>query len=109
MPQENGVHVSQEAGFVVVDLWRVKPGRQEELHTVLAEAGQHFRGIDGVLSVDYTRLVDDPDAYLVVFRYRDAQVRESFVSSDALKSTMTRLRELWDLESPIYQGVATGL
>lgn len=101
--------MSEEAGFVVVDIWKVKEGKQDELQRVLAEAGRTFRQVDGVLSVDYTRLVDDPDRYLVVFRYRDADTRASFVSTDELTSTMSRLRELWDLESPIYQGVATGL
>jgi heme-degrading monooxygenase HmoA len=101
--------VTEEAGFVVVDIWKVKDGKHSEVEQVLAEAGTMFRKIDGVLSVDYTRLVDDPDRYLVVFRYRDADTRRQFVATDGLMSTMSRLRELWDLESPIYQGVATGL
>ena len=96
------------AGFVVVDIWKVKPGKGEELREVLAEAGRRFRLVDGVLSVDYTQLVDAADRYLVVFRYRDADARTAFVATDALKSTMERLGALWDLESPIYQGVATG-
>jgi quinol monooxygenase YgiN len=101
--------MSDQAGFVVVDIWKAKPGKEHELREVLAEAGALFRQVDGVLSVDYTTLKDDPDRYLVVFRYRDESTRESFVATDDLTSMMTRLRELWDLESPIYQGVATGL
>jgi heme-degrading monooxygenase HmoA len=101
--------MQEEAGFVVVDIWKVKPGKHSEVEKVLGEAGSMFRKIDGVLSVDYTLLVDDPDRYLVVFRYRDADTRKQFVATEALTSTMSRLRELWDLESPIYQGVATGL
>lgn len=97
------------AGFVVVDIWKAKPSKQDELREVLAEAGRQFRAMDGVLSVDYTQLVDDEERYLVVFRYRDADVRTAFVATDALRSTMERLAALWDLESPIYQGVATGL
>ncbi|CAN5299531.1 hypothetical protein BH23CHL1_BH23CHL1_19240 [soil metagenome] len=96
-------------GFVVVDIWKVKPGKQEELRKVLAEVGRHFRTVDGVLSVDYTQLVNDEDRYLVVFRYRDADARTAFVATDALRSTMERLAALWSLESPIYQGVSTGL
>lgn len=30
------------AGFVVVDIWKVKPGKQEELRAILAEAGRQF-------------------------------------------------------------------
>jgi quinol monooxygenase YgiN len=101
--------MSEQAGFVVVDIWKVKPGKEQDLREVLAEAGAIFRKVDGVLSVDYTTLADDPDRYLVVFRYRDEVVRESFVATDGLTSTMQRLSELWDLESPIYRGIATGL
>ena len=94
---------------MVVDIWKVRDGKHSEVEQVLAEAGTMFRKVDGVLSVDYTRLVDDPHRYLVVFRYRDAETRKQFVSTEGLQSTMSRLRDLWDLESPIYQGVATGL
>lgn len=100
--------MSEDAGFVVVDIWKAKPGKQEQLHAVLSDAGRLFRAQDGVVSVDYTQLVDDEERYLVVFRYRDADVRNAFVQTDALTAVMTRLEELWDLESPIYQGVATG-
>ena len=69
------------AGFVVVDIWKVKPGKQEELRAILAEAGRQFRTMDGVLSVDYTQLVDDEERYLAVFRYRDAEARTAFVAN----------------------------
>ena len=101
--------VGEQAGFVVVDIWKVKPGKRSELEATLAEAGRMFREVDGVLSVDYTTLKDDPDRYLVVFRYRDEATREQFVSTPGLTSTMAKLRELWDLQSPIYQGVSKGL
>lgn len=101
--------MTDDAGFVVVDIWKAKSGKQEELHTVLADAGRRFRKMDGILSVDYTRLVDDEERYIVVFRYRDRAARDAFVETDALRSTMERLRSLWDLESPICQGASTGL
>lgn len=96
--------MSEHAGFVVVDIWKVKPGKQDELNAVLAECGERFWQVDGILSVDYTRMIDDPDRYLVIFRYRSAEDREAFVAADDLRSTMQRLAELWDLESPIWQG-----
>ena len=94
--------------YVVVDLWRVKPGAHDELRDLLTASGTLFRTMPGVLSVDYTLLEGDPDRYLVVFRYADAAAREAFVATDELTSMMERLRELWDLESPIYKGVPAG-
>jgi quinol monooxygenase YgiN len=94
--------------FVVVDIWRVKPGKRDEVRALLTEAGQIFRSRPGVLSVDFTLLDNDPDRYLVVFRYADAGAREQFVATDELKSVMARLTELWDLESPIYMGTPAG-
>ena len=94
--------------FVVVDIWRVKPGKHDILRQALAESGMLFRTMPGVLSVDYTLLDNDPDRYLVVFRYADAAARESFVATDELKTTMVRLRDLWDLESPVYKGFPAG-
>lgn len=97
--------VTQERSvFVVVDLWRVRPGMRERLDSLLVECGGAFRQQPGILSVDFTRLVDDPDRYLVVFRYEDAEARESFVATPELKDAMTRLSELWDLDSPLYRG-----
>jgi quinol monooxygenase YgiN len=94
--------------FVVVDIWRVKPGRRDEVRDLLAGAGALFRTRPGVLSVDFTLLDGDPDRYLVVFRYSDAAARETFVATDELRSVMTRLTALWDLESPIYKGTPAG-
>jgi quinol monooxygenase YgiN len=97
------------SAFVVVDIWRVKPGKHDELREELARSGARFRTMPGVLSVDYTLLDNDPGRYLVVFRYTDAAAREAFVATDELRSTMTRLRDLWDLESPIYLGTPVGI
>jgi quinol monooxygenase YgiN len=97
------------SAFVVVDIWRAKPGKHDELREELARSGARFRTMAGVLSVDYTLLDNDPDRYLVVFRYTDAAAREAFVATDELRSTMTRLSELWELESPIYLGTPIGI
>lgn len=96
------------SAFVVVDIWRGKPGKRDELRHVLTDSGALFRRQPGVLSVDYTLLDNDPDRYLVVFRYANAAAREAFVATDELKATMARLGELWDLESPIYKGTPAG-
>ena len=100
---------SQETGYVVVDIWRVKPGKEDEIKGVLAQARQRFRFYPGIVSVDYAHIEGDETRYLVVFRYESRQAREAFVSTDDLKSTMVRLGQLWDLESPTYKGPAAGL
>jgi quinol monooxygenase YgiN len=97
-----------DVGYIVVDVWRAKPGMRDQVDAVLKDAAVRFRAIEGVLSVDYARLDNHDDMYLVVFRYTDAGARERFSESDDLRSTMTHLRQLWDLESPIYRGASTG-
>lgn len=95
-------------GYIVVDVWRSKPGMREQVDAVLKEAAVRFREVEGIVSVDYARLDNHDDMYLVVFRYTDEAARERFAESDDLRATMTHLRQLWDLESPIYRGTSTG-
>jgi quinol monooxygenase YgiN len=97
-------NVSQVAGYVVVDIWRAKPGMRDDVDRILIEAADKFRRSEGIVSVDYARLEDQSDMYLVVFRYADRAAREAFVETDELRSTMTALRQVWDLESPIFRG-----
>lgn len=100
--------VTDRAGYVVVDVWRAKPGKISEVDAVLSDCAPRFRKNPDIVSVDYARLDGDEEKYLVVFRYIDKEARERFTSSDDLKSTMAILRQLWDLESPIYRGIDTG-
>ncbi len=81
----------------------------DEVEAVLRECAPRFRQNPDIVSVDYTKLDGDTDKYLVVFRYVDQEARERFTSGDDLKSTMTILRQIWDLESPIYRGVDMGI
>jgi quinol monooxygenase YgiN len=101
--------MTAETAFVVVDTWRVKPGCHAELARVLGESAGVFRQQPGVLSVDYARLNDDPNRYLVVFRYASREAREAFRATPALTETMTRLSALWDLEGELLLGYQTGL
>ncbi|MEZ4521044.1 MAG: antibiotic biosynthesis monooxygenase [Thermomicrobiales bacterium] len=96
--------MAQDAGYVVVDIWRAKPGMVEEVDRLLIAAAERFRSLEGIVSVDYARLDDQPDMYLVIFRYTTKDARESFQESDELRATMSALRQVWDLESPIYRG-----
>jgi len=77
---------------------------RDEVDRLLLDAAKRFQDVEGIVSVDYARLDDQPDMYLVVFRYASKAAREAFQDSDDLRSTMTRLRQVWDLESPIYRG-----
>ena len=95
-----------QAGYVVVDVWRAKPGKVSEVDALLGSVIDQFRATDGIVSVDYARLQDSNDMYLVIFRYEDQQARERFVATGELKDTMAALRQVWDLESPIYRGTA---
>ena len=89
---------------MVVDIWRAKPGMRDEVERLLIAAADRFRSRDGIVSVDYARLDDQPDMYLVIFRYASKAARQAFQESEDLRSTMTELRQVWDLESPIYRG-----
>ena len=91
---------------LVGHVWRVKPGKEDELKRGLTQARQRFRAYPGIISVDYAHLDGDESRYLVVFRYTDQQTREAFVSTDDLKSAMARLSQLWDLEGQVYKGAA---
>jgi heme-degrading monooxygenase HmoA len=96
------------SAFVVVDIWRVRPGKQADVERELREAGRHFRQQPGILSVDFTHLDGDPARYLVVFRYTNADAREAFVASQELRATLQLLSALWDRESPVYMGLPSG-
>lgn len=96
--------MTERAGYIVVDIWRAKPGMRDDVDRLLRDAAKRFQDVDGIVSVDYARLDDQPDMYLVVFRYASRAARVAFQDSDDLRSTMTRLRQVWDLESPIYRG-----
>jgi heme-degrading monooxygenase HmoA len=96
--------VTSKAGYVVVDVWRAKPGMVDEVDRLLLEASERFKEIDGIISVDYAHVDDRPDTYLVIFRYSTREAREAFQDTDELQSTMTGLRQVWDLESPVYRG-----
>jgi quinol monooxygenase YgiN len=88
----------QSAGFVVVDVWRVKAGKENAIRQVLADAHRRFLRRPEILSVDYCLVDGEPDRYLVVFRYTDESARESFIQSEDLRTTMETLSELWDLD-----------
>lgn len=95
--------------YVVVDIWQVKPGKEEEIRGVLGEAARLFRARPGILSVDFSALGGDASRYLVVFRYENQDARMAFQQTPDLAATMQRLSLLWDLESPVWQGHQSGL
>ena len=90
--------------YVVVDIRRTRPGSRPELEHTLSELAARFRDLPGVLSVDFTRLEDDPNRFLSVFRYESVEARERFVATDELGESHRQLNSLWDLDSPVYRG-----
>lgn len=97
------------AGFVVVDTWNVKPGKEQEIKPVLAKAHREFSAHPEILSVDYCLVDGRPDQYLVIFRYTSEEARERFVASQELTSTMETLRKYWDLGNVYVKGPAADL
>lgn len=95
-----------EAGYVVVDTWRIRPGKEAEIVSVLTEIRQRFLAVPGIVSVDFAHFEDDPSRILVVFRYADAAARATFVATDDLKATMTRLSEYWEFDGIAVRGNA---
>lgn len=93
-----------DAGFVVVDTWKVKPGKEESIKAVLASAQQSLASHPDVISVDYCLIDGNPDRYLVVFRYTSESAREQFVAAEELTSTMATLQEYWDLDDVYVKG-----
>lgn len=97
------------AGYLVVDVWRVKPGKEEAIKPVLARARREFSEHPEILSVDYCLVDGKPDRYLVVFRYTSETAREAFVASEQLIDTMSTLRDYWDLDDIYVKGPAAPL
>jgi quinol monooxygenase YgiN len=99
----------QNQAYVVVDTWRVKPGKEQAIKRVLAQAYREFIAQPEILSVDYCLVDEDPGRYLVVFRYSSQDARERFVATDELTSTMETLRDYWDLDDVYVKGPAADL
>jgi quinol monooxygenase YgiN len=95
--------------YVVVDIWRAKPGMAAEVLEILTSAIPRFRSADGVSMVDVARLDGLDDQFMVVFRYRSRAARDEFMSSDDYRAFSNILQQLWDLESPIYRGESLGV
>jgi quinol monooxygenase YgiN len=100
---------SNQAGYAVVDVWKVKPCKEDLIREVLAEARKRFSAHPDVLSVDYCLVDGDPSHYLVIFRYTSEEAREQFVASADLKSTMSTLSAYWDLEDIYVKGPSAHL
>ena len=97
------------AGFVVVDVWKVKPGKEESIKEVLAAAHRKFSERPEILSVDYCLADSRQNKYLVIFRYTSEDARERFIASEELTSTMETLREFWELGDVYVKGPAADL
>jgi quinol monooxygenase YgiN len=100
---------SETAGFVVVDVWKVKPGKEKAIRPILADALDRFQKHPEILSVDYCLADGDPSRYLVVFRYISEAARDAFVATTELIATMETLAEFWDLDEVFVKGPSADL
>lgn len=100
---------SNQAGFVVVDVWKVKPGKEQAIRPVLARAQVEFSSHPEILSVDYCLAGGEQDRYLVVFRYTSEAAREAFVNTETLRTTMETLTEYWELDDVFVKGPSAKL
>jgi quinol monooxygenase YgiN len=99
----------KQAGYIVVDTWKVKPGKEDAIRPVLAKAHKEFSSHPDILSVDYCLVDGDPEQYLVIFRYTSKDARERFIASDQLIDTMQSLANYWDHHDIYVLGSAANL
>src|SRR5262249_13875190 len=88
--------VGTERALIVWEIWEKKPEvTTEQLHEVIRRHLPRVNRIDGMLSVDFTQLRDDPNRYLALFRYRDESYRAGFLAADDLRDMRKELDHLW--------------
>jgi quinol monooxygenase YgiN/thiol-disulfide isomerase/thioredoxin len=91
-----GARASDERTLTVWEIWEKKPeATTEQLHDVIRRHLPRVSRVDGMLSVEFSRLRDAPDRYLALFRYRDEGYRAGFLASDAVREMRKELDQLW--------------
>jgi quinol monooxygenase YgiN len=90
------LRASNERTLTVWEIWQKRPEvPTEQLHDVIRRHLPRVASVDGMLSVEFTQLRDDPDRYLALFRYRDEAYRAGFLASDAVREMRKELDQLW--------------
>jgi quinol monooxygenase YgiN len=88
--------VAGERTLTVWEIWQKKPEvTTEQLHAVFRKHLPRVNRIEGMLSVEFTQLRDDPSRYLALFRYRDEAHRAGFLAADDLRDMRKELDHLW--------------
>jgi quinol monooxygenase YgiN len=87
---------SNERTLTVWEIWEKKPEvTTEQLHDVIRRHLPRVNRIEGMLTVEFTQLRDDPNRYLALFRYRDESYRAGFLAADDLRDMRKELDHLW--------------
>jgi quinol monooxygenase YgiN/thiol-disulfide isomerase/thioredoxin len=88
--------VTNERALTVWEIWEKKPDvSTEQLQDVIKRHLPKVSKIEGMLSVEFTQLRDDPNRYLALFRYRDESYRAGFLAADDLRDMRKELDHLW--------------
>jgi hypothetical protein len=87
---------SGERTLTVWEIWEKKPEvSTEQLHAVIRRHLPRVNRIEGMLTVEFSQLRDDPNRYLALFRYRDESYRAGFLAADDLRDMRKELDHLW--------------
>jgi hypothetical protein len=85
-----------ERTLTVWEIWEKRPEvSTEQLQDVIRRHLPRVSKIDGMLTVEFTQLRDDPNRYLALFRYRDEAYRAGFLAADDLRDMRKELDHLW--------------
>jgi quinol monooxygenase YgiN len=79
--------------FIVVK-FPVRPERSDEWPSLVADFTAGTRAEPGNLFFDWSRSTDDPNEYVVVEAFRDAEAGAAHVNSEHFKKAMASLPDL---------------
>ena len=96
--------------FIVVK-WTIRPERSDEWLTLVDDFTRSTRGEPGNLFFEWSRNVDDPNVFILVEAFADADAGAAHVQSDHFKTAMEWLPdvvastpEIINVEIPGAQG-----
>jgi quinol monooxygenase YgiN len=96
--------------FIVVK-WTIRPDRSDEWLTLVDDFTRSTRGEPGNLFFEWSRSVDDPNVFVLVEAFADADAGAAHVQSDHFKTAMEWLPdvvastpEIINVEIPGAQG-----
>jgi quinol monooxygenase YgiN len=79
--------------FIVVK-WTIRPERSDEWLTLVDDFTRSTRGEPGNLFFEWSRSVDDPNVFVLVEAFADADAGAAHVQSDHFKTAMEWLPDV---------------